>query len=254
VLLCWQYVPEIPGLRNISPLFDQTFVSSPSKIALEIYHMAVHSQYIPFVWPYMWRTLFASIVGTAIGVIGGVFVGLVLASSDFAAQVIRPFIVAMNAVPRIALIPVLIIIFGGTIATSIASSVLIVFFIAFFNAFEGARNVGADVINNARLMGASPMKLLIHVRLPYSLAWTYAALPLALTFSLISVVTNEILTGYAGMGQLIEIALTNVDASLTFAVVVYLATVGLVIVLLVDSTKRRVLHWMPGTGKEVGGE
>ena len=75
------------------------------------------------------------------------------------------------------------------------------------------------------------------------LAWTFASLPVAVTFGLITVVTTEILTGAGGMGHLIVTALATSEATLTFATIVALGVVGLVIVLIADAIKAKMLHW-----------
>jgi NitT/TauT family transport system permease protein len=87
------------------------------------------------------------------------------------------------------------------------------------------------------------MRILLHVRLPYAAAWTFAALPNALSFGLISVVTAEILTGTLGMGRLMLNALTAADAGLTFSVVVFLSAAGLTLVGVSSELRRRWLHW-----------
>jgi NitT/TauT family transport system permease protein len=99
------------------------------------------------------------------------------------------------------------------------------------------------MIQNAKLLGASDWQVMRTVRLPLVVAWTFAALPLGVAFGLVTVVTTEILTGYGGMGSLIVTALATSEASLTFATVIVLGAVGLIIVLLAEMVKKRVLHW-----------
>jgi NitT/TauT family transport system permease protein len=81
------------------------------------------------------------------------------------------------------------------------------------------------------------------VRWPHVLAWTVTALPNAVSFGLVSVVTAEILTGTVGMGRLLLDSVTTVQASLTFAVVVVLSILGIVLVAIAEVIQRRWLHW-----------
>jgi NitT/TauT family transport system permease protein len=141
------------------------------------------------------------------------------------------------------MIPIIIILVGPTFQAQVITCVLVVFFVAFFNAFEGGRTIALPVIQNAKLLGASPWHVIWHIRMPYSIAWTLAVLPLITTFAFISVVTSEILTGYPGLGRLLATASDTGDSTLTFAVVIALSVVGLTVVLLASSIKRRVLHW-----------
>jgi NitT/TauT family transport system permease protein len=242
-LSAWQFLPMIPALQSISHVFDSYFVSSPVKVATTVFNLATGSDNVVLIWPYMGQTVFASLVGTLIGLTLGALAGLVLSNFAFLSDVMRPFIVAANATPRVALIPVVVIIFGLSITTSIAIAVLVVFFVAFFNAYEGGTSIPPQIVQNARLLGANNFRILFRVRLQYALAWTITGLPLAVTFAIISVVTGEILTGYQGTGYLLSTASTTGNASLTFGVVFYLAVIGLVIVMGAEVVRRRVLHW-----------
>jgi NitT/TauT family transport system permease protein len=243
ILGAWQFLPQIPWLRSLSHVFDPYFVSSPVRIGTTIFNLATGSDNSVLIWPYMGQTVFASMVGTIIGLSLGALCGLILSNFAFLSAVMRPFIVAANATPRVALIPVVVIIFGLSLTTSIVIAVLVVFFVAFFNAYEGGTSIPPQIVQNARLLGANNVRLLFRVRLQYALAWTITGLPLAVTFAIISVVTGEILTGYQGTGYLLSTAATTGNASLTFGVVFYLAVIGLLIVMGAEAIRRRVLHW-----------
>lgn len=242
-IAAWQFLPLIPSLQKASHLLDPYFVSSPTAIFTKLADMVTGSDGSVLIWTYLWPTFFASVVGTLIGLVLGAAAGLVLSNWQFTSKVFRPFIIAANATPRVALIPIVVIVAGTSLSSSVIIAVMVVFFVAFFNAYEGGSTVDAAVLNNARLLGAGPLRVLLRIRLPYVLAWTFAGLPLSITFAVVTVVTGELLTGYPGMGSLIATATTTGQATLTWAVTIALAVVGLVIVLLADLVKGRVLHW-----------
>jgi NitT/TauT family transport system permease protein len=242
-LTAWQFLPQVTALRGSVYFLDPYFISSPPKVALEVIALANGANGIAPIWPYAQRTLLATLVGTLIGMSLGAFIGLFLGSSIFWNRVLRPYIVGINAVPRIALIPIVAVVAGPTLAASIVIAILVVFFVAFFNAYEGARTVPVDQIRNAQLLGATRPQVMIRIRMPYALAWTLAAFPLGVTFGLLTVVTGELLTGYAGLGRLIELATVSGDSTLTFGTVVYVTIFGLAIVGGAEFIKRRVLHW-----------
>jgi NitT/TauT family transport system permease protein len=239
----WQFLPQISALSEMSHIFDPFFISSPLRIFIKLEEVTTGRNGDFLIWTYLWPTLASALTGTVIGVTLGAIAGLILSSSRVLTQLFHPFVVAVNATPRIALIPIVVIIAGPTFAASVVICIMVVFFVAFFNAFEGGRTVAPHLLNNAKLLGGSKFDLMLHIRLPYVSAWTLAALPLAMTFAIISVVTGEILTGYPGMGRLITIAAASADASLTFTVVLVLSVVGIVVVGLAELVKRRVLHW-----------
>jgi len=243
MLLAWQYLPKVGWLSSRSHLFDPYFVSSPTQVAKALHDLAVGANGSPKIWPFLWRTMSASILGASIGMILGAAAGLVLSNSPFVSAVVRPFVVAANATPRVTLIPVIVIIAGTSLTASVIIGVLVVFFVAFFNAYEGGTSIAPQIIDNAKLLGANNWRVLRYIRLPYVMAWTFAGLPLAITFSVISVVTGELLDGYPGMGQLIATATSTGQSTLTFATTFILAVVGLAIVILSDQARDRVLHW-----------
>jgi binding-protein-dependent transport system inner membrane component len=110
------------------------------------------------------------------GTVSGVIAGLVLGRSDKLSRIFQPFVVAMNSVPRIALVPLIILIFGLGDMSKIVTAWIVVFFVVFFNTFEGTRAVDRDQIAAARLLGASEMTLLRTVVIPSALAWVFASL------------------------------------------------------------------------------
>ncbi len=245
VLAAWEYLPKIEFLSELSPLMNSFFISSPSLIVKELWKLFTSSG-TEGVWPFLWPTIWASLAGLLIGIVLGIVLGLIMGSVPFLNAVFRPFVVAINAIPRIALIPIVVLIFGASFAASVVISVLVVFFVVFFNAFEGAQSPPEALLQNAILLGASSMQVTTRIRFPYVMVWTLAALPAAATFSVISVVTGEILTGTAGLGRLISIAQSTADSNLTFAVVVILSVVGLTVVGAAELVKRRMLHWWVG--------
>jgi NitT/TauT family transport system permease protein len=242
-LAAWQFLPKISALRNTSHLFDPYFVSSPTRVASRLWDLLTGSNESVLVWGYVWPTVYASLIGTALGLLVGAAMGLVLSNSVRMSAIFRPFVVAANAAPRIALVPIIVLLFGPTLKASVIVAFLVVVFVAFFNAYEGGITVPPHLIQNAMLLGASNGQILRRIRLPFVLAWTISTLPLAVTFAIISVVTGEILTGIHGMGYLLQQATTTADASLTFSVVIVLAVIGLLIVAIADAVRGRVLHW-----------
>jgi NitT/TauT family transport system permease protein len=245
VLLLWQYLPEIKWVSSRVTFLDRFYVSSPTRVFTEIRELLSTGVNGLTVWPYLWATLEATVLGAAIGLALGALVGLALSNAVRFNQVIGPFIVAVNSMPRIALVPIIVIIVGPTIRASIISAVLVVFFLGFFNAIEGGRSVPVELLSNAYLLGANNREQLLRIRVPFVLTWTFAAMPNAIAFGLLTVVTTEVITGIKGMGALILSATTNVDSTLSFAVVIILSVVGLVLHGLASLLRRRVLHWLP---------
>lgn len=242
-LLAWQYAPRIPGASRY-PIFDSTFISSPSQTATTLYHMFSGSHGEPLLWGYLWTTVKAALIGAALGLVLGALVGLLFSQYPTLNLIARPFAILLNSIPRIALIPVVILITGIGSTTDIVNAVLVVFFLGFFNALEGGNAVPADMLDNAGLLGASSWQLMWSIRRPYVVGWTFAAVPNAVSFALIACVTSEILTGNGGIGVLISQSTTNLDASLAFAVIVSLCIIGVTLTFAAEMIRRRFSWWM----------
>jgi NitT/TauT family transport system permease protein len=243
VLAAWQWLPRVHFLASRYRFLDPFFISSPSRIANRLDDLIRGANGSPHLGDYLFPTLKAAATGCLLGVLFGALAGLLFSNFGLLREIFMPFVAAANAVPRIAMIPILILLFGISFSATVASAVLVVFFVVFFNALEGGLSVPLQMIQNARLLGASEWQVMRSVRLPYVLAWTMAALPNAATFSLLAVVTSEVLTGYKGLGQLLGAATSTLDASLTFAIVVVLSAVGVTVVGLLQIIKKKVLHW-----------
>jgi NitT/TauT family transport system permease protein len=243
VLAAWQYLPDIGWLSAHYHVFDPFVISSPSRVASNLGKLATGSDGVVSIWAFLWYTVKATAIGVAIGVGAGVVLALIFSQYAMLAKILSPFISFVNATPRIALIPIFVILVGPTITMSVITAFLVVFFIAFYNGLTGGLSIPRQIIDNARLLGASSTEIALQIRLPYVLAWVCASLPNAISFGLVTVVTAEILTGQPGMGQLITTALTNSDASLTFSVVITLAVVGSLFVFASELLQRRLLHW-----------
>jgi NitT/TauT family transport system permease protein len=243
VLIIWQYAPKVAFIRQSVKFDDPFYISSPSQVAVTIWKFATTGYNGTIIWSYLGATLLAALIGCLLGLALGALLGLLFSHYDSLARVFAVFIAAVNSVPRIAIVPIVILIAGPTLRSSVINAVLVVFFLGFYNAFEGGRSVPAAVVDNARVFGATSFGLMRQVRLPYVLIWTFAALPNAISFAIVSVVTTEILTGIKGMGDIIINATASLNANTIFAAVIILGFVGMVAQMAAFRLERRVLFW-----------
>ncbi len=240
-LAAWQWLPQINALHG-AKFLNPLFISSPSKVAQEVVYMITGSHGAPVLWSYLRTTLEATAIGGLAGVIVGALLGLLLSSYQSLSDIAHPYMVALNSIPRVALIPVVILIAGPTVGATSLSAALVVVFIVFFNAYQGGRSLPQSMIENSALFGARRWQIMWRVRGRYCAVWTVATLPNAISFSLIAVVTTEILSGVPGLGYLILQGLTNLDSALIFACVVVLSIVGVALFLVLDKVTTRLMH------------
>ena len=242
-LLGWQYLPTITVLSQSVKIFDRFYISSPTEVWQTLGYLLTGTHGIPLLWSYLAITVEATVVGAAVGLFLGALFGLVFSNSAGLSAVARPFIVLMNSVPRVAMIPIFVLLAGPTVQASAISVTATVFFLAFFNAFEGGISVRQAMLENAVLLGAGRLELMRYVRLPMVAAWTFAAVPNAISFGLVVAVTTELLAGVQGMGYLLLTSTTNVEAALTFAIIIALSVVGLVLYSVATIFRNHYLHW-----------
>ncbi len=194
-------------------------------------------------WAATVATLRNTFWGFLVGVGSGVVVGLILGRSDFLAKVFEPFIVAFNSLPRIALVPLIVLMFGLGDASKIMTAWVIVFFIVFFSTFEGARSVDRDHINVARLMGASDWQVTWTVVIPSTLAWVFAVLTPALSFSLIGVIIGEFIGAQVGLGKIIIEAEATLETADMMVALFVLMIVGVGLALMIRRLQAYLLRW-----------
>jgi NitT/TauT family transport system permease protein len=245
LIAAWQWLPTIDWLSERYKFLNEFFISSPTEVARYVGSLFTGGEETAgvTVWPYLRTTITATILGVIIGLALGALAGLLFSNFRLVSEVVRPFIVLANSTPRIALIPIFVVIAGPNIRASILSVVVVVFFLGFFNAFEGGTKISQPILDNAKLLGATPIDIMRTIRLPQVLSWTFASVPNAISFGLIVAVATELIAGVRGMGTLLQTAMVNIDAGLTFAVIVILSVVGLGLYGVANVLRDVLLRW-----------
>jgi len=242
VVGAWEGLTRVPWFVA-NTVFDPFFISQPSRIAVRLYEwMRPGPQ---SVWPHLWLTLQATMWGLIVGVGSGFLVGLALGRSPRLARIFNPFIVAFNSMPRIAFVPLITMFFGLGMLSKVVTAWFVVFFLVFFNTYKGARSVEREMLDFCRTLGGSPRQILWRVHVPTAAAWTFAALPNAISFALIGVVLAEFVGSTTGMGYLMTTALATLNATDMFAAVTLLSMVGILLVSALTALEKRLLHWSP---------
>ena len=244
----WEWLTGIKAISQTPGLYwiDPFFISRPSLIVKRFAYLA-SDQVRLNIWQMALSTVQSTLWGFLVGVSTGFLAGLVLGRNDRLARIFEPYIVAFNSLPRIALVPLITMIFGFGIAAKIVLAWTIVFFIVFFNTFQGARAVDPDLIHSARFLGATERQIMRTVIVPSALAWTFASLTPSISFALIGVVVGEFLGGESGggLGFLIIQSLGTLNAADMMVALVSLGAIGIVMALGIKQLEMRLLRWRP---------
>ena len=243
-LAIWEFGTRIPLLSENLNIFDAFFVSRPTEVLARLWEWTLGSK-AGYLWPHLGATLGATMIGLVVAVVSGFVVGLLFSQKRELAIVLNPFIIALNSLPRIAFVPLITMIFGLGLASKVVTAWFIVFFLVFFNTFKGGLAIEKELIEFCRTLGANNRQITLNVRIPNALAWTFTALPNAVSFSLIGVVISEFVGATTGMGYLIITSLATLNAADMFAALTVLSIVGVVLVTLFQMLERRLLRWSP---------
>jgi NitT/TauT family transport system permease protein len=239
----WEVLTRVPYLVK-NTFLDPFFISRPSLVSLQLWAWTFGDQ-AGFLIPHVASTLAATIIGLIVASVTGFLFGLLLSQNPVIAKTLSPFIVSLNSLPRIAMIPLITMVFGLGIAAKIVTAWFVVFFLIFFNTFKGSLNIEKHILQFCQTLGASQSQLLWTVRVPSALAWTFAALPNAISFSLVAVVIAEFVGTTTGMGYLIVTSLSTLNSTEMFAAITVLGVMGICLVSLAQMVERRLLRWSP---------
>ena len=198
------------------------------------------------IYKHLWVTLLETVLAFVIGTGAGLVVGLWLALSRNASDLLDPYIKAFNSMPRVILAPIFAVWFGLGIWSKVLLGVTLVFFIVFFSVYHGVREVNPVLISNARMLGASKRQLLRFVYLPSATAWVFSSLHAAVGMAFVGAVIGEYLGSARGIGYLILQAEGVFDINTVFAGVLVLTACALVLDWMVTIAERRLLRWRPG--------
>ena len=159
--------------------------------------------------------------------------------------VLDPFVSALYATPRIALLPLVMIWFGIGLASKIAIIFLGAVFPILVNTITGVRTIEADFIKVARSFGASDRQLFLTVALPSSVPLLLAGLRLGLGHALIGIVVGEMYGATAGIGFLISVSGARFQTDRVMVGILIIALAGVLMTRLLRAIERRFERWRP---------
>ena len=190
-------------------------------------------------------TIWESFLGYVIGAVLGIALGFVLARLEVLAEILDPFIVAVNGIPRVAMAPILIIWFGIGVESKVVLAVSLVLFLVFMNTYAGLRGVDPGLKNLARVMGANEMQLLWKVTLPAAMPWILTGLKIGVPFAIIGAILGEFMAASKGLGYMIQHASNLFNIAGSFAGLIILMFIVLIANAAVNRLERHLLRWRP---------
>jgi NitT/TauT family transport system permease protein len=222
-------------VRGLSPLV----LPPPGAVARVLAEQLASGQILP----HLWTTLAEIVLGFALGSLLGVGSGAMVAHSPLLRRVLTPYIIASQAMPKLALAPLFVLWLGYDLTPKVVITALIAFFPLFENTVVGLNEVAPEKVELFRMLRASAWQTFVKLRVPSALPYLFAGLRVAMVLSVVGAVVGEYVGANRGLGALIIASQGTLDTTLMFAVLVLLTLLGVGLYLAVVAVERLVLAW-----------
>lgn len=218
---------------------DRRFIPAPSDIALRLWQMVASGE----LWIHVSVTLYRVFIGFFVGSLPAVVAGLLMAMFRPVRIFIDPLIAALFPIPKIALMPLLLLTFGFGDASKVALVAIAVFFPVAVNTYVGASNIEKIYWDVAKNYGASQSVLFRRIVFFGALPMIFAGLRIALSVSFIVLVAAEFVATKSGIGYLIWNSWELLQVDVMFVGIVTIGILGLIMSALFQEIERKVIPW-----------
>ena len=222
LIFIWEYLSR----KNIINSF---IYSSPSKVFKTIIDLYQSNNLFNHIWVTVYETGISFILATFIGTL----IAIVLWYSKFLYRVMEPYLTILNSLPKVALGPIIIILFGANIKSIIIMALLISLIITIVNVYLGFVNTDKNKIKLMQSFHATRWQMLKYLIIPYNYSVIINSLKINVGMSLVGVIMGEFLVSKAGIGYLINYGSQVFNLNLVFAGIVILLVVSYLMYLIV---------------------
>jgi len=196
------------------------------------------------IFPYHLRiTLFEITLGFSVAFVFAASVGYLLAKSPLLEKILSPYLIATQAIPIVAIAPLIIIWINTGIVQNALIAALITFFPMLVNTIIGVRGIRAEYRALLRSYGASHWQVFTKLEVPAALPIFLGGVRVGITLSVIGVIVAELMWADRGLGFLINFAQGNLDTPLLFATIIVLSVMAITLYLTVVSSEKIILRW-----------
>ncbi|GIP47498.1 putative aliphatic sulfonates transport permease protein SsuC [compost metagenome] len=230
VLLLWEV-----GART--GLINAFFWSQPSDIA-QTWWIGVQTG---SVWQDTIYTFRSTVLGFLLGTAGGTLLGLSFWWSKYYARIFEPFIIMFEAMPKLALAPIIVLVFGIGIGSKIAMGFAITVVITTLTTYNGVRSVDRDLVRMVYSLGASRRQVFGKVIVPTAIPAMISALRINIGLALTGAIVGEYIGSEQGLGRMIFYAGQTYEISLIWANIFNLSILSMLLYLLVGKLEKVLL-------------
>ncbi|MEM6614959.1 MAG: ABC transporter permease [Pseudomonadota bacterium] len=210
-------------------------------------------QYWSPIWKNSVQTLFTTVVGFVMAVAGGLLLGLAIGWSRVIYAGLYPLMVGFNSIPKVAVVPILVIWFGIGNVPAILTAFLIAFFPIVVNVATGLATIEPEMEDVLRALGAKKLDIMLKVGIPRALPYFFGSLKIAITLAFVGSVISETIAANSGIGHMMLAAQSQFNVPLVWAGLVALAVLGIVMYALMAVLEQRMTGWAHRSGFAQGG-
>ncbi len=188
-------------------------------------------------------TLLETLAGFGIATIIGIALGTALAKSPGLEAAVKPLIVTLQVVPKVALVPLLILWFGFGPESKIVISAVLAFFPIFSNTLLGMKSVDRGQVELFQVLGSKPVHRFMLLELPSAGPYILTGMEVGIVLAIIGAIVGEFVGGNVGLGYLAVAKLQELKVASLFAVIAVLALIGLSLYALIGFARRALIPW-----------
>lgn len=190
-----------------------------------------------------WQTLMTTLVGFGLAILIGGLGGVALGSSAVLYASFYPLLIGFNSVPKVAVIPILIIWFGIGTVPAIITAFLLAFFPILVNVATGIATVEPELRDVLRALGATKRQVIVKVGLPRAMPYFFASLKIAMTVAFVGSIVAETVAANKGIGYLMLVASSRFQVPLAFAGLIVTGVMGVGMYVACAAIERRMTGW-----------
>jgi ABC-type nitrate/sulfonate/bicarbonate transport system permease component len=183
------------------------------------------------------------LIGMSISIFFGILLGLLIGEVWWAEQLLDHYVIAFNAVPRVAIMPLVILWFGLELTGKVVIVVSLAIFPVIINTYAGVKDVRGALLDIGRAYALTNTQIFFKILLPAALPFIMAGVRLAFSLGLVGMIVAEFFTAVRGMGAMILLASNNFETAKMFVPIIVLAALGIGLNAILLQLERRLAPW-----------
>ncbi len=190
-----------------------------------------------------WQTLLTTLIGFGLAILVGVLGGVALGSSTLVYEAVYPALIGFNSIPKVAVVPILVIWFGTGTVPAVITAFMLSFFPILVNVATGIATLEPELKDVLRALGASRRQVITKVGLPRAMPYFFASLKIAMTVAFVGSIVSETIASNKGIGYLMLVASGRFEVPLAFAALLVTGAMGVLMYAIGSLFETRMTGW-----------